>query len=185
MASGDYVEIKGLPELLRKLNTPEWTSDPMGRFLDRWRFKVQRKTVANFKRGPKNGWIDTGLTRRSTASERDNGLYPEWARVGSNQKSFRWGDFGTGLLSEDPESAKRRYFPPYGAGSNIADWVRRRKPKDSEGNLLTPYEVARGIWRRGGHAPRRYLRNAVKATRKEIPHYLGLMAKEIEAEASK
>src|SRR5215217_5791643 len=127
------IRIHGIPELLRKLDHPEWVGGPMGAFLDRWRFAVQRQAVANFTRGP-GGWIDTGATRQSITSERDTDAMPAWARVGSNKDTARWGEFGTGLLSEDPESSRRRYFPPPAA---LAPWAAKKG--------LDPFLVARSI----------------------------------------
>ncbi len=169
----DPVNIRGLPELLRKLDRPEWVEKPMGAFLDRWRFAVQRQAVANFKRGP-GGWIDTGGTRQSITSERDDAALPVWARVGSNKDTARWGEYGTGLLSEDPESAHRRYFPPPAA---LQRWATKHG--------MDPFLVARAIYRKGGTEPRRFLRDAAKSTDGDVPRYLGLMAREIETEASR
>lgn len=169
----DGLTIHGIPELLRKLDKPEWSSVPMGRFFDSWRYATQRKAVANMTRGI-GGWVDTGHTRRSLTSERDMSFMPSWARVGSNVDTARWGEYGTGLLSEDPDSAKRRYFPPPKA---LAKW--------SAKHGLNPYLVARSIYRKGGTEPRRFLRDAERATEHEIPGFVSRLANEIEAAASR
>ncbi len=171
--SNEPLTLEGVPELIRKLENPVWAYKPAGAFLDRWRFSTQRKAVANMKRGP-GGWIDTGGTRQSLTSERDNSPLPQWAKVGSNKPTARWGEYGTGLLSEDPESPKRRYFPPPSAFDRWA-------PKHG----MTPFMAALSIYKKGGTEPRRFLRDAAEATEQDIPKYLGLMAKEIEMEASR
>lgn len=186
----DHGKIIGFEELQRKLRNPTWASGPAGRFLDRWRFSVERGAKANIKRGI-GGWLWTGNDRRSLTSERDQSGFPLWARVGSNSKTIRWGELGTGLLSEDPQSSKRRYFPPPAALDKwaIAHGFHSGSAQGATaGAAASPgtygYLVARMIWLRGGTKPRRFLRNAVADAEKRIPGWLGTAAKAMEREAS-
>ena len=167
--------IHGFNTLLRKLKYPTWAAKPMGAFLDRWRFATERGAKGNIKRGP-GGWLWKGGTRRSLTSERDQSTFPHWARVGSNLDTARWGEYGTGLLSEDPESKHTRHWPPAAA---LEPWARAHGFGPGGGFL-----VARVIGRRGGLAPRRFLRDAAEASEKRIPSWLAMAAKEIEREAS-
>lgn len=172
--SGPPTTIHGMNELIRKLEHPNWAYGPMGNLLDRWRLSTQRGAVANMKRGP-GGWVDTGETRRSLTSERDAATPPIWARVGSNLKKARWGEYGTGLLSDDPESSHRRYFPPPAA---LDRWAKKH-------GFASGWVVANAIYRKGGTEPRHFLRDASEASKAKIPGWLSTMSKEIEAEASR
>lgn len=166
------VEIRGIPELLRKLDNPEWVAGPMGALLDRWRFATQRKAVGNIKRGP-GGWLDTGDTRRSLTSERDQSGFPVWAKVGSNKDTARIGEYGAGKLSDDPNP--RPWRAP--SAAELGPWAQRKG--------LNPFAVSRSMARRGGIAPRRFLRDAADTTEKHIPAFVKTMAREIEEAASR
>ena len=161
----------GFEHLEDVLEHPHWATEPLGALLDKWAGVVQRGTVRRFKRGP-GGWIDTTASRRSVTSERDQGTFPKWARVGSNLDTFRWGELGTGLLSEDPKSKRQRHWPPVKA---VTPWAKKRK--------LNPYLVARAIGLRGGLEPRRYLRTARDEAEPKIPGWLNQMARAIERAA--
>jgi hypothetical protein len=171
----DDVHLIGFDNLDSKLRNPKWISRPLGDFFDTWRLAVQHQAVANIKRGP-GGWINTGDTRRQLTSERDTATFPVWARVGWMQGSAllkaRWGEYGTGTLSEDPLSSHKRHWPPTSA---LEKWATKRG--------LNAFLVARAIGRRGGIAPRRFLRDAVATTEPKIGGWLATMAKAIEAEA--
>lgn len=168
----DPVKIVGFDELERKLRRPAWAAAPVAGFLDRWRFFVERHAKAAMTKGP-GGWNWHGHDRRSMTSERDSAGFPVWARVGSNSKTVRWGEFGTGLLSEDPESSKKRHWPP---ASALEPWA--------TAHGLDAFLVARAIGRRGGLKPRRFLRNAVDASEARIPGWLAQAARQMETEAS-
>lgn len=177
------IRIEGLDELMGLLHKPEWFWRPAGRFLDRWRFDVEGGAKRNITRGP-GGWADTGDTRRSLTSERDKGREPVWAAAGSNKPAARWGDYGTGLLSEDPESKHQRHWPPAKA---LEPWAKKHKIPDRNNpdRFLTGADIARIIGMRGGLAPRRFLRDAAAATEKRVPEFMQLMAKDVEQEAGK
>jgi hypothetical protein len=169
----DRAKLHGFDDLERKLKYPRWAAGPAGRFLDRWRFAVERGAKANIKRGP-GGWLWKGHDRRSLTSERDQATFPHWARVGSNSKTLRWGEFGTGTKSEDPQSSKKRHWPP---ASALEPWARAHN--------TTGFLVARAIGRRGGLEPRRFLRNAVKDSERRIPGWLATAAREMATEAGR
>jgi hypothetical protein len=166
-------KIHGLDKLERKLRYPTWAAGPAGRLLDKWRFSTERGAKANIRRGI-GGWLWKGGVRRSLTSERDQATFPHWARVGSNLQTARWGEFGTGLLSEDPDSKKTRHWPPTEA---LRPWA------DAHG--MDAFLVARSIGRRGGLEPRRFLRNAADASEKRIPGWIATAAKEMTNEASR
>jgi hypothetical protein len=164
--AGATVEIHGLPELLRKLDADKLAGKPAQNFLNRWRLS----TEADAKRGAP---VWRGLTRQSITSEIDDGGFPRAARVGSNQLSARWAEYGTGLLSEDPESSHRRYFPPAAA---LEAWA-------LDHGFMSGGEVAFLIWRAGGTKPTRYLRTAAEESKGKIPGWLTQMGAEIEGGA--
>jgi hypothetical protein len=168
-------QVIGLEDLLHDLDHPEWLRTPTEKFLNRWGLSVQAETVANFQRGP-GGWIDTAETRKSVATELDTEgeFFPEWARVGSNRWQFRWGEYGTGLLSEDPESAKQRHWPPADA---LEEWAAKHG--------MTGGQVAAIIGIRGGLEPRRYLREAVATIEPKLDAFRAQWVKDVEAEAEK
>lgn len=169
----DPVRIHGLPDLLKKLDAGLGVPEAAAGLLDRWRFFVERRAKGNIKRGS-GGWLWHGGTRRSITSERDQSHFPTSARAGSNLDTARWGEFGTGLLSEDPESAGRRYFPPPQA---LEPWARAHN--------WNPYLLARHIYQKGGTEPRRFLRNAADEAERQIPGWLGGMARDIERTAGR
>jgi hypothetical protein len=171
----DGAKLHGFDDLERKMKYPTWAAGPAGRFLDRWRFSTERAAKANIKRGP-GGWLWKGHDRRSLTSERDQATFPHWARVGSNSRTVRWGEFGTGLKSEDPTASKKRHWPPSAA---LEPWARAHGYGPGGGFL-----VARAIGRRGGLEPRRFLRNAAKDSERKIPGWLATAAREMEREAS-
>lgn len=174
----------GIKELDDKLRDPQWAIVPIREFFDKWRLTTQRTAVANVIRGP-GGWIDTGKTRQSLTSETDTAEFPQYARVGSNLMKTRWGEYGTGLLSEDPESSHKRHWPPSAA---LDKWAKKKKIQDKHNpeRILTGKDIARIIGIRGGLAPRRFLRNAVRDTEPKIDRWVEEMARAIEraAEAS-
>lgn len=184
MSDRENIRIIGLEDLHGKLQEPEWVERPARRFLESWGSRVEREAkanVSNLGRGP-GSWLDTAETRKSLTHEVDNAALPLFARAGSNLMKARWGDLGTGLLSEDPESPKRRHWPP---ASALERFVAKKQPKDREGRLLTAADVARAIGMRGGLAPRRFLRDADETVAAELPGMVKDFAKDIEKEAER
>lgn len=177
----DPVRIIGLKGLTAKLQRPEWVHGPARNFLARWVSAVQRATVANIKRGP-GGWVDTGETRKSITHQVDRSPFPRWAKAGSNLAKARTGEYGTGLLSEDPTASKQRHWPD---PSELDAWAARKKITDKDDNVLTGADIARIIGIRGGIKPRRFLRDAVAETEKDLPRFLATFTREIETEAGR
>jgi hypothetical protein len=161
--------IHGEEDLQRRLSKNLGAPQAAKFFFDSWRFDTQRSWMANFTRGP-GGWIWKGTTRQSITSEADTSAFPTWAKVGSNLDTARWGEFGTGLLSIDPDSAHRRYFPPPAA---LDAWAK-------DHGFASGYQVAFGIWKKGGTAPRGYGQKAVDASVGKIDGWLSSAAKMIE-----
>ena len=176
--------IVGLRELVKKLDGRLGVPEAGRRFLSRWALSVQGDTVRNMKRG-KGGWVWKSHTRRSIthAIDGESGKIPAGARVGSNQETARWGEFGTGLLSEDPKSTKRRHWPPsapleaWAAAHGIEPVLSKR-----DGHVIeTPGEiVAAAIGLRGGIKPRRFLRTAARDNARKIPGWVNTFAHDIE-----
>jgi len=182
--------LEGLEELILKLKHPVWVAVPMRGLLDSWRFKVQRQAVANMKRG-KGGWVDTGETRKGITSAIDDAALPLWARAGSNLDKARWGEYGTGKLSEDPESDKGPHWPP---PEELQVWALKHGFKDDvdkEGNPVGNIwrtaggKVSKAIGIRGGLEPRRFLRDATDEIEKQIPALIDAAIAQIEAEAER
>jgi len=182
MRGDESVHLIGEEKLRLKLEHPEWMHKPARRFLEKWGSFVERTAMGNIIRG-KHGWIDTGFSKQSLTHEVDSSEFPLWARAGSNQKKVRWGEYGTGLLSEDPESSKKRHWPP---GAALDKWALKHKipSKSDPAVMLTGRDIARIIGLRGGLEPRRFLRKAAETAEPKIAGWLTDFGKEIEVEAS-
>lgn len=182
--------VRGYRELMAKLERPEWVEQPASNFLDRWRFAGEREAK---KLAPR--W--RGHLRRSITSERDKARFPKWARIGTNLPYAKPVEFGTGLLSDAPDSKHRRYFPPPAAldawaiahGFHTGSATKARAsvglipPKPGE-ETTHPGSygvlVSQIIFKRGGTHPRRFLRGGAEKANANIPRYLANMADEIE-----
>lgn len=174
MSDSSTIRIRGIEDLQHKLEDPVWASRGVQVLFEAWSLFTLRETQKNMKRG-KGGWVNRGDTRRSVAREIDSAEFPTYARVGSKLNTFRWGEYGTGLLSEDPDSGKRRHWPPAQA---LEEWALKH-------GFESGAEVARRIGLRGGLAPRRYLRNAAEASEGKMDMFVKLAASRIESEAEK
>lgn len=166
------MKLIGEADLQRKLKA-KLGAPSAARFLfDAWRFDVERGTKANIVRGP-GGWLWKGTTRQSATSERDQSEFPRWARVGSNLDTFRWGELGTGLLSEDPASAHRRYFPPPDA---MEPWALAHQ-------FESGFMASLAIFKKGGTEPRHFLKTAFEASEPKIDGWLAQAGNLIEKTA--
>ncbi len=181
-------ELRNLTQVLESITDARYVGEPLRRFLNKWAYAVHRGTVRNFERGP-GGWIDTAETRRSFAVAIDPSSVPLYARVGSGLDKARWGDYGTGLLSEDPNSNKQRHYPPAKA---LDGWAERKQIQIRVGTnkngepiyrIATGADIARMIGRRGGLAPRRYLRDAAERVEEQIPAWIRELVADIERTA--
>lgn len=165
MAISEY--IKNLKKMQRRLSDPDWVSKPAGGFLRDWREDLKAEAI---DRAPK--W--RGGIIRSLQSNQDTARFPLYARVFSDAPQARWSEYGTGLLSEDPLSARNRYFPPV---QGVADWA------DDHG--IDPYLVSRGIYERGGTPPTHFFSDAERAADARFNQKLSRFGKEIEYQAEK
>jgi hypothetical protein len=171
-------KIIGVPPLLKKLDNPQWAYGPMGAFLDRWRFYVRGETEENMTHGTDTQRFHwKGDSKDSIKSERDRDSIPVWARVYSNHDPVRWGEYGTGLLSEDPKSGKHAFFPPPDA---LEEWAVDHGFEEGGG-----YLVARAIFIKGGMAPHRFMRDAIDEGETHVPRFMRFMAADIEREAAR
>ena len=149
----DY-KIQGLASMLRKLG-PKLVADQMRVFLTKSAIVVQNRAR---QKTP----VDRGRLRNSITTEVDGAQVPLWAKIGTNVPSAKPVEFGTGLLSEAPDSKKRRYFPPPAA---LDLWARRH-------GLPSGFVVAMAIFKRGGTKPVRMLINALRDSQSDISGYL-------------
>ena len=157
--------VKGLKKLEKRLSDPDWVQRPAGAFLRDWREDFKSEAI---ERAP--DW--RGGIKRSIRSSQDTAKFPLYARVFSDDPAARWMEYGTGLLSEDPQSAHRRYFP---SPAGLRDW--------SEDHGLNPWAVAHGIWERGGLAPRHFFRDAERAADANFNAHMAAFARDIQRQA--
>lgn len=166
------IEIKGLAELRRKLNSKKLLGPPMGRFFHRAANEVQG-------RARQNAPVDTGQLRQAIGTEVDSDPIPTWAKVGvlrapfgtpMGDKAFSM-EYGTGIFNEGRYGKKQRYFPP---PATLDRWAKRH-------GFDSGRTVAYIIWKRGGLIPRRYLRDGLRDGKGPIQGHLQTLAKEIEA----
>lgn len=116
--------------------------------------------------------VDTGRLRSSITVKVDPAPFPLWVKVGTGVHYSRPVEFGTGLLSEAPDSKHRRYFPPPQA---LSPWARRHGMSGQSAGFL----VARSIWRRGGTKPRRMFREGLQAALGRVEQILNRAAREM------
>lgn len=193
--SSEPIKVYGVPELVSKLSNPVWAHRPARNLFERWGSAVEFDAKKNAPR-------DRRELQRSYTHETDPLPMPTWGKAGTNAKHAKPVEYGTGLLSDAPDSKHRRYFPPPMA---LDAWAIRhgfhtsRTSTDARKSVgLTASDagpttapgsygviISRIIWRRGGTKPQRTLRNAADKAEKRIPEWVGMMASEIEAEASR
>lgn len=155
----------------------------MRTLFESWGLRGERTAKAKLSalgRG-KGSWLDMAQTRKSIthATTPRTGM-PREGRMGSNLMTARWGDMGTGLVSEDPDSPKRRHWPPSYA---LERFVAKKHPVGRDGEPMTAYQVARAIGLRGGLMPRRFIRDGARDANSQMPVYLRALATNIEQAA--
>lgn len=179
------VVLHGDDELRRKLDPAALAGVPARNFLNRWAIDVEGGAKENAP-------VWRGHLRRSLTHEVDSADLPMWAKAGTNLSPIAESmEFGTGLLSEAPDSKGGRHFPPPAA---LDAWAidhgfrtgSRKAAQEDAAAAPGTYGlmVSQLIYRRGGLRPRRYLRTAAKDTESKIGGWLTQMAAEIEAGAS-
>lgn len=169
------VVIYGLPELLRKLEQPTWFWHPIRGFLEVWADDIETGWKENIHGRSGESWYWKGGAEASIQQLIDPSGQPMFAAVGTNEMKLRWGEFGTGLLSEDPDSGHRRHFPPPMA---LQEWA-------LDHGFPNGWVVAKIISDRGGLEPRHLLRDAAKTTWEGVPAMLMSTARLIEIAAGR
>lgn len=157
--------IRGLEAMQRRLKELDFIAVPAGPFLRNWREDFREAAIDLAPRW-KGDVVDSIMSAQDTAK------FPLWSRVFSDAPQARWSQYGTGLLSEDPDSAKQRYFPSI---EGVREWA--------EDHGYTAYEVALGIYRRGGTPPTNFFSKAADAANSRMNERLGRFAGGIERQA--
>ena len=162
MAKMIGITLRGADEMIARLG-PELIAGPARNMLTRMAVRTQAYARVN---APK----DSGRLANSIAFLVDSAVWPAWAKVGTNVGYAKPMEYGTGALSDAPESLGW-HFP---SGSDLDRWASRH-------GFSSGYVVAAIIKNRGGLRPRKYLRKAFKQIRGNIPGFLRVMAQEVEA----
>lgn len=158
--------IIGFDRLMARLRRPDFIERPTSVLLDSWADDLRADAAAHAP-------VWKGALKNAILAERDHAALPLWAKVFADVPEARWVEYGTGLLSDDPASAHRRYFPPPLA---LQPWA--------EDHGLNPYAVAAGIYQRGGIAPKHFLRDAAARAVARMPKYEGQFAANVERQAA-
>lgn len=150
-------QIRGLDKIVKTLDV--LIDQPLRNFFERSLFTVQG-------RAREGAPVDRGQLRAGTTVEIDSSSPPLWGKVGVKQGvKAKVMEFGAGLLSEAPDSKRSRFFPPWGdQNPELELWARRHGFKSG-------FEVALAIYKRGGIAPRRFLRNAIRDSKSDIERF--------------
>lgn len=164
-----HIQIKGLSELLRKLDAPLF-ADPLRNFFN-------RATIAVQSRARPNTPVDTGLLRNRLLTEVDAGAVPEWGKVGflgASEGSGLWFqaramEYGTGRMGDPEVPHVASHIPPGGA---LDVWAKRH-------GWSSGWAVAAAIGRRGGLRPRRMLRTGLREAMGEVQSALDKLGAEI------
>jgi len=160
--------IKNLAKLDKRLTTADFVAKPAGVFLREWREDLKDEALSRAPVGA------TGRIVRALQSQQDTARFPLYARVFSEAPEARWSEYGTGVLSEDPQSAKRPYFPPV---EGVREW--------SAYHSLDPYIVALGIFERGGTKPTHFFSEAERAADASFAQKMMRFGREIEYKAGR
>lgn len=154
-------EVEGLDEALKKVS-PELYAKPLRDF-----FKKAGIYVSDAAK--QGAPVDTGRLRASLTYVVDEGEPPQQVAIGTNVEYAPYMEFGTGTMSDGPDGAKGRHWPP---GDALDVWASRHGYESGS-------QVARIIGMRGGLEPRRYLRNAFEQAREAINGFLAQMKNDI------
>ena len=165
--------VEGLDVLLRKLEHPTWFWESIRDLFEVWTGDVERGWKENIHGRSGESWYWKGGSEASIEHLIDRAGHPMWAAVGTNEMKLRWGEYGTGLLSEDPDSAHQRHFPPPMA---LEEWA-------LDHGFPNGYVVAKIIADRGGLEPRHLLRDAARDVWTGFPPTLAATARQIERRA--
>lgn len=158
------VTTKGFDRLLKKMDAEFLLAGGMRKALEAAAIMIESEARA---RAPNN----QGQLVQSITHEVDDAILPTFARVGTNAPQAPWMEFGTGLVHDHPTWPHKVHSPP---GPALQVWAERH------GIQGGGWAVARGIKKRGGLKPRRYLRGAFEAFRPQV----SMMLDKIKAELS-
>jgi len=139
------VQVENLDKLLSRMQ-PELYAKPLRDFWNR-----VGTSLANEIKTASTMPVDSGRGRASMTHVVDQAEPPLWTQVGTNLLHMRWMNWGTGLLSIDPESSRQRHWPP---GEALDVWASRH-------GFESGSQVARRIGMRGGLKPRKFMEEAV------------------------
>lgn len=145
-------ELEGLAPLLKKLNNPGVLAAAKQRMLRSCQIVRDEAAV----RAP----ADTGHLRSSLTFELGKEVKGITGAVGSPLAYAPYMEFGTGRLTDYPGGGKGSHYPPAAA---LDLWASRHGFGDRGGFI-----VARAIARRGGLAPRKFLRGAFEAKKNAV-----------------
>jgi hypothetical protein len=149
-----HYTVKGLPELMSKLETRRLVAAPVSRFFRSAGFRIQGRAQLNAP-------VDTGALKNSIGPEFDSASPMRWVRVGTNQQSAAPMEFGA-----------RPHFPPVRA---ITPWAQRHG--------IDPFALALSIARKGTK-PHPFLKPALEESVGDIRALLSVMGREIESGAA-
>lgn len=156
MSGSITLEIKGLPELERKLG-PQLVAGPISRFLRKSGYKVMQQAQQNVRPN-----VFEGTVWNSFAVDVDAGVIPTKVTISNNAQHAIYLEEGT-----------RPHFPPVSA---IAPWA--------EAHGWNPYMLARHISIHGTKK-HPFLVPALEQSVPAIKGYLTAARNEIEAEAGR
>lgn len=159
--------MKGLDRMSQRLTTQDFIGKPTGAFLRDWKEDLKREAV---QRAPEwqHNLKDTILNAQDTRR------FPLWARVFTDSPQGRWTEYGTGLLSEDPDSAHQRYFPSV---EGVRSWA--------EDKGWDPFQLALHIYNMGGTAPLHWFSDAEEAADSHLADKMSMWGTRIENEAAR
>lgn len=158
-------KVTGLDELIKR-TSPDILKQPLRDFFNRAGEAVKNEAIPLTP-------VDRGRLRSDISHEVDSADLPLWAKIGTNVSYAKPVEFGTGLLSDAPDSKKRRYWPPWQA---LQPWARRHGFGAGEAGGRA---VAYIIWKRGGTKPKRFMRDGFKNALNEINNHMGTLAIDI------
>lgn len=154
-------EVKGLDELLARIADPA-VFQPLTR-----RMEMAAITIENAAKT--NAPVDTGRLRASITHQVTSDVDYVEARIGPNVTYGAYMEYGTGRLTDFPGGGKGSHWPP---GAALDVWASRH-------GFASGYQVARIIGKRGGLAPRRYLRNALRDNLAKIIELIGRTVQDV------
>jgi hypothetical protein len=137
-------DVRGLEEMMRQLS-PDKAQAAMRKGMESAMRDAANQTKLQTP-------VDTGLLRADIQSEAREEGGDILGVLGTNKQYAKPVEYGTGLLSDAPDSKKSRYFPPPSA---LEGWAKRHG--------LNAYQVAHSIYMKGGTEPKRMFRSVLES----------------------